>query len=80
MWQIEISDTDLRSKIKQKEIRYGGNVNQKIYGALSCTSGKRLKRKNRIFFKTEQEAIKSGYRPCGNCLKQKYQKWKDEII
>jgi hypothetical protein len=76
----ELSDLDLRSKIKQKEIGLGGNINLKIFGTLSCASGKKLKRENRVFFLDEKEAIENGFRPCGNCLKPKYQKWKDEII
>ena len=33
---------------------------------------------NRVFFATEDEAIKAGYRPCGNCTKEKYREWKSE--
>lgn len=76
----EISDTDLHSKIKLKQICLGGNRKLKIYGTLSCFSGKRMKRKNRVFFSSEQEALENGFRPCGHCLKKKYQKWKNEII
>ncbi len=76
----EISDSDLRSKIKQHKICFGGNRKLKIYGTLSCTSGKKMKRENRIFFLTEKEAITNGFRPCGHCMKQKYQKWKNETI
>lgn len=76
----EISDSDLRSKIKQRKICFGGNRKLKIYGTLSCTSGKKMKRENRIFFLTEEDAIINGLRPCGHCMKQKYQKWKNETI
>jgi len=76
----EISDNNLRSKIKQQEIRFGGNSKLKIYGALSCKSGKKMKRENRVFFSSEKEAIANGFRPCGHCMKQKYQKWKNEVI
>jgi methylphosphotriester-DNA--protein-cysteine methyltransferase len=77
---IDSSNTDLRKKIKQGEIYLGGNRNLKIYGKLSCTSGKRMKRKNRVFFSTEKEAIAKGYRPCGNCMKSAYLKWKNGFI
>lgn len=76
----EISDSELRSKIKQQKICFGGNRKLKIYGTLSCTLGKRMKRENRIFFLTEKEAIINGFRPCGHCMKQKHQKWKNETI
>jgi methylphosphotriester-DNA--protein-cysteine methyltransferase len=72
---LDISDSDLRSKIKQKEICFGGNRKLKIYGTLQCKSGKRMKRENRVFFVSENEAIKMGYRPCGHCMKTKYKIW-----
>jgi len=72
---IEISDSDLRSKIKQKVICFGGNRKLKIYGTLQCKSGKRMKRENRVFFVSEKEAIKNDFRPCGNCMKTEYKKW-----
>ncbi|OJU45272.1 MAG: metal-binding protein [Bacteroidales bacterium 45-6] len=77
---IEISDTDLRSKIKQQKIRFGGNRKLKIYGTLTCKSGKKMKKENRVFFTTENEAIENGFRPCGHCRKDEYKKWKNETI
>lgn len=76
----EISGNDLRSKIKQEEIRFGGNRKLKIYGTLHCASGKRMKRENRVFFITEEEAVQNNYRPCGHCMKEQYQKWKNGAI
>jgi methylphosphotriester-DNA--protein-cysteine methyltransferase len=76
----EITDTDLRKRIKQKKICYGGNKKLKIYGTLKCKSGRRMKRENRVFFVSEKEAAKQGYRPCGHCMKSKYQRWKDGLI
>ncbi|MBL1419912.1 MAG: metal-binding protein [Alphaproteobacteria bacterium] len=58
--------------IQSQAITIGGNKNLKIYGTLKCKSGKRMKRKNRVFFKSEQDAIACGYRPCGNCMRQAY--------
>lgn len=72
---LDINDGDLRSKIKHKVITFGGNVNLKIYGTLKCKSGKRLKRENRIFFSSENEARENGFRPCGHCMKIEYKKW-----
>lgn len=46
---IEINNEDLKKKIKQKEICFGGNLILKSYGTLHCTSGKRMKRENRGF-------------------------------
>ena len=76
----EINDKDLRSQIKLMKICFGGNRSLKIYGTLQCKSGKRMKKENRVFFVSESEAIKNGFRPCGHCMKGKYQKWKNEFI
>jgi methylphosphotriester-DNA--protein-cysteine methyltransferase len=72
---LEINDLYLRSKIKQKIICFGGNRKLKIYGTLQCKSGKRMKRENRVFFASEKEAVKNGFRPCGHCMKIEYKKW-----
>ena len=71
----EITCKDLRKKIKQKEICFGGNRQLKIYRTLQCKSGKRLKAVNRTFFISANEAIQKGFRPCGHCMKTAYQKW-----
>jgi methylphosphotriester-DNA--protein-cysteine methyltransferase len=73
-------DNAKHNKIKQRKIRFGGNLKLKIYGTLSCASGKRMKRENRVFFLSENEAIEKGFRPCGYCMKEKYQKWKNGFI
>jgi hypothetical protein len=62
----------LRALINSGEISLAGNSRQKIYGLLSCRSGKRLKVENRVFFSSDQEALENGYRPCGHCLGKKY--------
>ena len=72
----DTTNADLLTAIKQNEICLGGNIPMKIYGTLQCKSGKRLKKQNRIFFKSENEAEQNGYRPCGHCLKKKYKIWK----
>ncbi|AZA80156.1 metal-binding protein [Chryseobacterium sp. G0186] len=73
----QLSDTELRSKIHSRKILLGGNKKLKIYGLLSCTSGKRMKRENRIFFMNEKEALQNNYRPCGHCMKVAYKTWKN---
>jgi methylphosphotriester-DNA--protein-cysteine methyltransferase len=76
----ETSDNFLRSKIRNKEIHFGGNRNLKIYGLLHCASGKRMKKVNRVFFSSEKEALENDYRPCGHCMKAKYKIWKHGFI
>jgi methylphosphotriester-DNA--protein-cysteine methyltransferase len=76
----EISDSVLRIKIRQQQIVLGGNIKLKIYGSLCCKSGKRMKKQNRVFFVSEEEALSNGYRPRGHCMKTNYKKWKDEFV
>ena len=67
-------------QIRMKQICFAGNMQLKIYGTLHCKSGKRMKKQNRIFFISQNEAVENGYRPCGHCMKSEYKKWKDGII
>lgn len=73
---VQLNTIDLGRMIKAGSLRLGGNAKLKIYGLLSCKSGKRMKRANRVFFIDEPEALMLGYRPCGHCLPDKYRKWK----
>ncbi|MBO0322303.1 metal-binding protein [Muricauda sp. CAU 1633] len=75
-----LTDSTVRQGIKNGKILFGGNKNLKIYGTLKCTSGKRMKRKNRVFFTSEEEALSMEYRPCGHCMKTAYKKWKNGFI
>jgi len=72
---IQLTKGELKSLIKKSVIKFGGNKPLKIYGTLSCNSGKRMKKENRIFFRSQQEAIDKGYRPCGHCMRGQYRKW-----
>ncbi len=62
----------LKMLIMHGKVVLGGNSRLKIYGTLSCKSGRRMKTDNRVFFSSEEEAIVLGYRACGNCLRDKY--------
>lgn len=79
IYHNDISSRILFRKIKNKQIALAGNKKLKIYGTLTCISGKRMKKENRAFFFSEEEAKTSGYRPCGNCLKRKYNDWKRSV-
>ena len=74
----EINSNQLIKLIKSSKVSLAGNIHLKIYGTLTCSSGKRMKKINRVFFKDENEAIGLGYRPCGHCLSKNYQQWKIE--
>ena len=74
----EIDQDRLIGLIKAGTLTLGGNANLKIYGTLSCKSGKRMLKKNRVFFKSEEEAQAMGFRPCGHCMREAYKQWKTE--
>lgn len=76
----EITDVLLRKLIRTKAITLAGNRTLKIYGRLNCNSGKKIKRRNRVFFRDTAEATQNGYRPCGHCLRQDYKMWKNGLI
>ncbi|MDD4877502.1 MAG: Ada metal-binding domain-containing protein [Candidatus Nanoarchaeia archaeon] len=46
---------------------YAGYKKGKIFGRLDCKSGMRMKKENRVFFHTLEDAVMEGYRPCMNC-------------
>lgn len=75
-----LTDQQLHILLRQGKILFGGNQQLKIYGTLHCRSGKRMKSKNRVFFKDEGEALALGYRPCGHCMRQAYMSWKNGSV
>jgi methylphosphotriester-DNA--protein-cysteine methyltransferase len=58
----------------------GGHRRTKVYGRLDCPSALRwIARghyvRHRVFFADEATAIAAGYRPCANCLPERYAAW-----
>lgn len=62
--------------LKSGAVTLAGNWKLKVYGLLNCSSGKRMKKENRVFFKDETEAKELDFRPCGHCMQKEYVKWK----
>ena len=57
-----------KKKVKTKiPGEYAGWQPGKIFGKLDCKSGMRMKKENRVFFATLEDAVTEGYRPCRNC-------------
>jgi len=79
---IELGDMPFTRSRKLKvlidagKVKLGGNRKLKIYGTMDCSSGKRMKAENRVFFESEVEAASAGYRPCGHCMRKEYSAWK----
>ncbi|AOP35506.1 metal-binding protein [Leptospira tipperaryensis] len=77
---IEIDEKNLIKEIRNRNILFGGNLRLRIYGKLHCSSGKRMKKENRVFFNSKQEAEKNRFRPCGHCMKEEYRIWKKQFL
>ncbi|WP_300600526.1 Ada metal-binding domain-containing protein [Niabella sp.] len=65
-----------RKLIRSGHIQFAGYKKARVYGLLSCASGKKMKLEHRVFFTDEAEALALGYRPCGHCMREPYKKWK----
>lgn len=62
--------------VRAGAIQFAGNKNLRIYGTLRCASGKRMKKENRVFFASAEDAVSLGFRPCAKCLRKEYLLWK----
>lgn len=61
----------------------GGHRRLRIYGRLDCPSARgHIARGNyvahRVFFLSDEHARAAGYRPCGICMRDAYQRWNAE--
>lgn len=59
----------------------GGHSGRRVYGRLDCTTALAwIERghyvRHRVFFATETDALRAGYRPCGHCMPNAYRAWK----
>lgn len=71
-----IKSRSLLSLLRSGAVQFAGNKKLRIYGRLDCSSGKRMKKANRVFFQDQEEAIAAGFRPCGHCMRREYNSWK----
>lgn len=82
MKKYKLLGEDGKEYLSETPGTYGGNGKLKIYGRLDCPSAlSTIKRfpgsyeKSRVFFADERTALAAGYRPCGNCLREKYREY-----
>lgn len=76
-----LTDSDNMQYLSDEKGTLGGHWKLKIYGELNCKSANHYIDKgqyvrNRVFFKSESDAISAGYRPCAVCMREKYDLWK----
>lgn len=81
--KYKLLGADGRFYLSDEKGTLGGNIRAKIYGRLDCPSAlSSIKRwgeaytQSRVFFKDEETAVAAGFRPCGTCMRDKYNAWK----
>lgn len=62
--QGEITDSNKSGKYAGWN---GKRKNRLIFGRLDCKTGMRMKKENRVFFHTWDDAIANNFRPCKLC-------------
>ena len=55
------------ARLATQRIRFVGNGTSKSLCLPSCHSARRIPEQNLIYFSTQREALRKGYRPCQNC-------------
>jgi len=82
MKMYKLLGADGKEYLSETPGAFGGNNKLKIYGKLDCPSALSTIRrfpgsyeKSRVFFADEKTALAAGYRPCGNCLREKYKEY-----
>ncbi len=82
MKTYKLLGSDGKEYLSETPGTFGGNSKLKIYGRLDCLSALSTIRKfpgsyekSRVFFTDEKTALAAGYRPCGNCLREKYKEY-----
>ncbi len=79
--RYKLRAADGTTYLSAKPGELGGYKPMRIYGRLDCYSANRHLKNggyagDRVFFADESVAIASGFRPCGNCMKEQYAMWK----
>ena len=62
-----IQNDEYAPEINQSEKRYVASKNGKMYYPLGCAGAKRIKKENEVWFRTAEEAEKSGYTGSSTC-------------
>jgi len=52
---------------RQQAANFFASQNGSVYYPLGCKAGERVKEENRIFFQTEEEAMRAGYHRSARC-------------
>lgn len=64
---IKADVNTIDSIIPKEEIKYIGNANSNIFHYPWCIYALQISERNKVYFKSRDEAIKAGFRPCSVC-------------
>lgn len=80
IYHLQMSDSELRNKIRRGVICFAGHQKFKTYGTLRCKSGKRMLQNNRVFLTSIERAVDHVFRPRGPRLPLACKKWKHGLV
>jgi len=66
-YKEEPTSSELRDSFEDGEYLYIGSKNSDKYHLPDCTSAKKIKKENRVYFRDVWEAREAGYSPCKAC-------------
>ena len=66
---IRINTDDANRGVERIDFRVVVSKNSDKYHFLWCSGAERIKEENKVYFNSEEEAIKAGYTLAGNCSK-----------
>ena len=67
IWAISLPVPENFAVRGKGEYQYVASKKGKVFHYIWCPSAQRISEENRRYFKTREEAIKAGYRPCRKC-------------
>lgn len=58
-----------KANVKKPVKKYFASKKGTVFHKIKCKIGKRISKRNRVYFSTKEEALKKGYKPCKVCIK-----------
>ena len=64
---LEGVDLDGLARLAARRIRFVGSGARKVFCLPTCRSARRIPEERAVYFTTQRDAVRKGYRPCQNC-------------
>lgn len=64
---IDTTAAVYNAQVGEESKRFVGSISGTKYHLPSCSSAKRIKEENKVYFATKEDAELAGYSPAGNC-------------